>query len=587
MPSVPIKLPPLMRQKAPGGAYYYIYTGTPVWNKEKKRAEVKNKTSIGRLKGDKVLFSSRYLEEHPELVGVEVRRVGRQYQVVAAAQKQDALVDWSQVSTKNFGATYVFQILGQQTQLLEHLRATFPDSYREILAAAYLLLLYPTLSVANFDVEQAHTCLPTQQKLTSQFLSTLFTNISHEAQSIMEFFKLRAAWVSDQGPDQHSYLAFDSTSVSTCSTGNGLAAWGKNKDGDTLPQFNLALLSDQNTGVPIYFRLLNGSIPDVATLTQLFRDATQLDLDEFHLIMDRGYYSQANISEMLEIGVNFVIGSKTGLSMIQGVLAQAEEEFWRCSRQCLLESPHGDKLYAYTQKISWGYLNARKIPLTEEVYIHLYADNLKAEEQKQVFQQELTRVLHKAQEWELVRDDPHASLEKRLRSQLNPEEARMLEKYFTRTKAGKWMDNLSAQQTHFRQLGVLCLVSNDIANAADALEKYRQRNMIERNFQDLKQRLSAKRAMVHSEQALLGKTFVQFVALSLRMVMHHRLTQVHRRLTLKNNSVNRLIRSLNCVTLTRYCGKYRALSEISKTQRTYFQLLEVKEPTNEMLAEEN
>ena len=38
--------------------------------------------------------------------------------------------------------------------------------------------------------------------------------------------------------------------------------FGKNKDGENLPQINLALLFGEGSGLPFYYRKLAGNIPD-------------------------------------------------------------------------------------------------------------------------------------------------------------------------------------------------------------------------------------------------------------------------------------------------------------------------------------
>ncbi len=50
-------------------------------------------------------------------------------------------------------------------------------------------------------------------------------------------------------------------------------------------------------------------------------------------------------------------------------------------------------------------------------------------------------------------------------------------------------------------------------DAVNALELYRNKDVVEKAFGNLKERLNMRRALVSSEQSLDGKLFVQFVAL--------------------------------------------------------------------------
>ena len=64
-----------------------------------------------------------------------------------------------------------------------------------------------------------------------------------------------------------------------------------------------------------------------------------------------------------------------------------------------------------------------------------------------------------------------------------------------------------------RDYGYFALISNDIKDPIEALKLYRSKDLIEKAFGNLKERLNMRRTSVSSEQNLEGKLFVQFVAL--------------------------------------------------------------------------
>ena len=61
--------------------------------------------------------------------------------------------------------------------------------------------------------------------------------------------------------------------------------------------------------------------------------------------------------------------------------------------------------------------------------------------------------------------------------------------------------------------GYFALVSNVKMDAITALETYRNRDLVEKAFGNLKEKLNLRRALVSSETSLSGKLFVEFVAL--------------------------------------------------------------------------
>jgi hypothetical protein len=86
----------------------------------------------------------------------------------------------------------------------------------------------------------------------------------------------------------------DTTSISTYSPNLEAAEFGYNRDGEQLPQINLNLVAEQNSGLPVWYRALPGSIPDVSTLKCSATMLNELGLKSFSFSLDRGFYSQAN-----------------------------------------------------------------------------------------------------------------------------------------------------------------------------------------------------------------------------------------------------------------------------------------------------
>ena len=64
-----------------------------------------------------------------------------------------------------------------------------------------------------------------------------------------------------------------------------------------------------------------------------------------------------------------------------------------------------------------------------------------------------------------------------------------------------------------RYLGYFTLLGNEKMDARQALETYRNKDVVEKAFGNLKERLSMRRMLVSSEKSLDGKLFIQFIAL--------------------------------------------------------------------------
>jgi transposase len=83
--------------------------------------------------------------------------------------------------------------------------------------------------------------------------------------------------------------------------------WGYNRDKESLPQINLAMVYGQESQLPVTYRELPGFISDVRTLSNLLHQMDKLDYPKLHLVLDRGFYSKANIDHLCRSGQHFTL----------------------------------------------------------------------------------------------------------------------------------------------------------------------------------------------------------------------------------------------------------------------------------------
>ena len=59
------------------------------------------------------------------------------------------------------------------------------------------------------------------------------------------------------------------------------------------------LLFGEKSNLPFYYRKLAGNIPDVKTVKHLLSELAFLSSLQIKLVMDRGFYSEANINSLV------------------------------------------------------------------------------------------------------------------------------------------------------------------------------------------------------------------------------------------------------------------------------------------------
>lgn len=125
-------------------------------------------------------------------------------------------------------------------------------------------------------------------------------------------------------------LAFDGTRIDCYSQQIGLAAVGKTKDGLFDSQINFSMLVDAKEGSPVGYRTFAGNINDLSTMSDfrtIWNDCGLKEADAT-IVMDRGYFSEAELLKFDVDGLKFLVGAKTNLSKIHKVITDRNCEFY-------------------------------------------------------------------------------------------------------------------------------------------------------------------------------------------------------------------------------------------------------------------
>lgn len=139
--------------------------------------------------------------------------------------------------------------------------------------------------------------------LSASSITRITTGIGDDTQSQNSFYKY---WFKECGDPKS--LIHDTTSLSTYSDRLDEGEWGYNRDKEKLKQINMALVASEENLLPLWYRILPGSIPDVSSLKLTGEILKSLGLNDFSYSLDRGYYSNQNLQDMLDMNIDFTIG---------------------------------------------------------------------------------------------------------------------------------------------------------------------------------------------------------------------------------------------------------------------------------------
>jgi CheY-like chemotaxis protein len=104
----------------------------------------------------------------------------------------------------------------------------------------------------------------------------------------------------------------------------------------------------------------------------------------------------------------------------------------------------------------------------------------------------------------------HINLKRAVNRQYTPRNQKLKENnYLTGTKVTVRQDVVNEAKKNY---GYFFLLRNDVKDSIESLEIYRNKDLVEKAFGNLKERLNFSRTAVSSDQSLDGKLFVEFVA---------------------------------------------------------------------------
>jgi len=136
--------------------------------------------------------------------------------------------------------------------------------------------------------------------LQSQRISDLMVEIGRE-ENYRTFFEKYLSFITHSSDG----LLLDITAMPN-QIHMPFSQWGYH-DEDIDKQINLMLVVDKATSMPLYFRYIPGSIPDVSILKPTIDEVKKFGIENTYSIFDAGFYSEDNINALYGIEMPFMV----------------------------------------------------------------------------------------------------------------------------------------------------------------------------------------------------------------------------------------------------------------------------------------
>ena len=250
-----------------------------------------------------------------------------------------------------------------------------------------------------------------------------------------------------------------------------------------------------------------------------------LGIGRAEIVTDNGYYSEKNLAELLHAHFDFITLIKVSIKWVKKELDSHLEEFRTSSSACPFDlNTHGITImrmqefsrarkYASTRK---GLAEGDEETFRRRIYLHLYFNPLRRVEQDTAFDRDIFELKALIEEGAAEEDLTESAAEKARKY--------LLIRHYGSKCTVTFNEKAIAAQKKYH--GYFALVSNCEKDPFECLEKYRRRETIEFFFESGKQRADGQRTRVWTSECLMGRMFVQFVALCYYEYLSEQLRQI-------------------------------------------------------------
>jgi transposase len=451
----------------------------------------------------------------------------------------------TQYTFKGIGQKLILDMVIDKTGLSDILAKVFPDSFTKILTLAFFLVSdNSSVSYCEDWLERNESLINDSTSMCSQRISELFTELQKD--QIMQFWDLWSNHI-----EENEYLALDITSISSYANLIHELEYGYNRDGDKLPQINLCMLFGEKSALPAFSSVYNGSLNDSKILSSFLDNLEFFGDKKYKLVMDKGFYSKENLKYLLKKY------AKYDFMIAVPFTTQISRDITSTGRNQLEE----DNPIIHNNDNLSGYSFIDKINNEYRVKYHVIYNEYKHDDAKKCLKDKATNLLNEAL--------------------LNPEKfmnEKEHKKYLIFTK-DKITNNYSVKvnleriKFELKNVGWLIIVSNDLNSTyRDALSIYRNKDIVEKSFNRLKNSLSLRRLHIHNSKSLHGKIFIAMISIIISSYIHKVL--INNNLDTKY-TITRLMNKLETFKISR-SKTLSSLSPLTRELRLIFKSFDIK-----------
>jgi len=421
---------------------YYKYEVRYEYNKDKKRTD---KITV-RLMG-KITEKEGFIPSDKDVI----------------RQKATEL---PKVDIKNFGVYNLYSNL--LSEEIEMLKSLFKEDVAELLLSFSMMrwaYQSPIKRAVNYHAHDFCSEVWRKESMSDKQISDALKFVGQNRETLVEWMR---QMLNISGQADNKFVLMDSTHVSTVSEQLGINAKGYNPAHDFDKQIRLMYLFSAKMKQPVYYRLVNGNIPDVKSMSLCIKE---MSVNDVVFIADKGFYSEKNVSELKENKLQYIIPLRRNNALIDFSPLQ------KANFKKELEN-----YFIFQDRVIWYYQYEKD----GQKIVTFLDDKLKVEEEAD---------------------------------------------YLKRTKSHPEKYSEESFYQKINAFGTLTLVSNirEVKNqtSQQLYEAYKQRNDVETMFDSYKNFLNADKMYMHDRHVLEGWLMANFIAMIAYYKLYSRLKKAN------------------------------------------------------------
>ena len=448
-----------LKNKSSGKVYAYL--NESVWNSTLKKCECKRKC-LGHV---------------DPITGDIVPNKGN---------KKDS----SAAMVNSLGMSHFLKGVSDKCGLTAALETAFPTDWKLILSTAFYLIDTDSSTLSRMTYWSKDNDCPYGKEVLLSDLSEMLMRISDN--DTISFFR---GW-RDAHDSEDFYLSHTS-STSSFDMRTGDILFNNLPIVTITPKTSLSMLYTHKGGIPITYSVWDKTPVNTGDLDREVKEKMWLDLTKITHVLDSEFCNDSNIDMLFKNNSRFILRAPSEFYFARDAIERVRDR---------ILSSENLKVIGGEQLFVMSFLNYWK---GKRCYTHIYYSTKNAES-------EFTYLLG-------LIDDCYRELETNLRVR---EHERVYKEYFSvaDTDEGRKVTvNGDAIMSYNDVAGFFVLVSNSIRSPVTAMNIYHQKDMVQREFEDLRNERDRASLKLYSDVGYHGRIFVQFICLILKVQIKKRI----------------------------------------------------------------